>query len=165
MTALAPRPRKLAMIAALTHKRVIGQGPKIPWHYPEDMAHFRAVTAGHAVIMGRATFMSIGKPLKGRRNIIVSHDRKLKIEGADVVHDLDKAITLGYTTDPEPMILGGAQIYEAAMPIATRMYLTYVQEDHEGDVFFPEHNLDEWIETERREGEGLTFVTLDRKPG
>ena len=85
---------KLAMIAALTDERVIGRGIEIPFRYPEDMKHFRTVTAGHAVIMGRTTFDSIGKPLKGRRNIVVSRNTDLKIEGAEVAHDLWAAIAL-----------------------------------------------------------------------
>jgi dihydrofolate reductase len=150
------------MIAALTHKRVIGQGPVIPWRYPEDLKHFRSVTAGHAVIMGRTTYDSIGKPLKGRRNIVVTRDRALRIEGVEIAYDVPSAIDLARSTDDEPMIIGGAQIYEAALPLATRLYLTYVHEDHPGDVFFPEHDPAQWREVEQREGEGLTFVTLER---
>jgi dihydrofolate reductase len=153
---------KLAMIAALTDERVIGRGMEIPFRYPEDMKHFRAVTAGHAVIMGRTTFDSIGKPLKGRRNIVVTRNHDLKLEGVELAHDVESAIALARATDEEPMILGGAQIYAAALPHATRMYLTYVHVKHEGDVFFPEHEPSEWREVERRESGELSFVTLDR---
>ncbi len=150
------------MIAALTPQRVIGDAGKIPWHYPEDMKHFRTVTAGHAVIMGRATYDSIGKPLKGRRNIVITRDRALQIEGAEITHDLESAIELARTSDTEPMILGGAQIYAAALPLATRLYLTYVHQSHRGSVLFPEIEPRAWRETERREGTGVTFVTLER---
>jgi dihydrofolate reductase len=155
---------KVAMIAALTDERVIGRGSEIPFRYPEDMKHFRAVTAGHAVIMGRTTFESIGKPLKGRRNIVVTRNRDLKIEGVEIAHDVWGAIALARETDDEPMILGGGQIYEAALPVATRLYLTYVHVKHEGDVFFPELDLREWREVERRESGELSFVTLERAP-
>jgi dihydrofolate reductase len=153
---------KLAMIAALTDERVIGRGIEIPFRYPEDMKHFRTVTAGHAVIMGRTTFDSIGKPLKGRRNIVVTRNRGLAIEGVELAYDVHSAIALARTTDDEPMILGGAQIYAAALPYATRMYLTCVHVKHEGDVFFPEHEPSEWREVERRESGELSFVTLER---
>jgi dihydrofolate reductase len=153
------------MIAALTDERVIGRGMEIPFRYPEDMKHFRTVTAGHAVIMGRTTFDSIGKPLKGRRNIVVTRNKDLKIEGAEIAHDVWGAIALARQTDPEPMVLGGAQIYEAALPVATRLYLTYVHVKHEGDVFFPELDPREWREVERRESGELSFVTLERARG
>jgi dihydrofolate reductase len=153
------------MIAALTDERVIGRGAEIPFRYPEDMKHFRAVTAGHAVIMGRATFDSIGQPLKGRRNIVVTRNKGLKLEGAEVAHDVWSAIALARETDPEPMILGGGQIYEAALPVATTLHLTYVHVKHEGDVFFPELEPRAWREVERRESGELSFVTLERVRG
>lgn len=159
MSAEAP---KLAMIAALTDERVIGRGNEIPFRYPEDMKHFRTVTAGHAVIMGRATYDSIGKPLKGRRNIVITRNRDLRIEGVEIAHDVQSAIALARQTDAEPMILGGGQIYEAALPQATRLYLTYVHVKHDGDVFFPELEPRQWRQVERRESGELSFVTLER---
>jgi len=152
----------LAMIAALTDERVIGRGIEIPFRYPEDMKHFRTITAGHAVIMGRTTFDSIGKPLKGRRNIVVTRNRDLKIADVEIAHDVTGAIALARQTDPEPMILGGAQIYAVALPMATRLYLTYVHVKHDGDVFFPELDLRQWRQVERRESGELSFVTLER---
>lgn len=153
---------KLAMIAALTDERVIGRGIEIPFRYPEDMKHFRTVTAGHAVIMGRTTFDSIGKPLKGRRNIVVTRNRGLQLEGVEVAHDVVGAIARARQTDPEPMVLGGAQIYTAALPMATRLYLTYVHVKHDGDVLFPELDAQQWRQVERRESGELSFVTLER---
>lgn len=153
---------KLAMIAALTDERVIGRGLEIPFRYPEDMRHFRAVTAGHAVIMGRSTWDSIGKPLKNRRNIVVTRDRELVIEGVEIAHDVPGAIALARATDAEPMVIGGAKIYEAALPLATRLYLTFVHVQHEGDVFFPQLDPAAWREVERRESGALSFVTLER---
>ena len=162
---MSPGLPKLAMIAALTDERVIGRGAEIPFRYPEDMKHFRAVTAGHAVIMGRATYDSIGKPLKGRRNIVITRNKDLKIEGVEIAHDLWSALALARETDSEPMILGGGQIYAAALPMATRLYLTYVHVKHEGDVFFPELDPREWREVERRESGELSFATLERAQG
>jgi len=153
---------ELTLVAALTHERVIGRGREIPWHYSEDMKHFRTVTKGHALIMGRTTFESIGKPLPGRRNIVVSREPGLAIEGAEVASSVGAAIALARTTDPAPCVIGGAQIYEAALPLATRLELTYVHEPHAGDVLFPRFDASEFREVARREGEGLTFVTLER---
>jgi dihydrofolate reductase len=151
------------MVAALTREHVIGRDGKLPWHLPEDMAHFRRVTRGHAVIMGRRSWDEVGKPLPKRRNIVVSRDRSLRLEGAEVVPSVAEAIALARETDDEPCILGGAKIYAEALPLATRMILTWVHEPYEGDTRFPDFDPNDWTETERREGEGLTFVTLERK--
>lgn len=153
---------ELTLVAALTHERVIGRGAKIPWHYPEDMKHFRTVTKGHALIMGRTTFESIGKPLPGRRNIVVSRKPGLAIEGCEVAESVEQAIALARTTDSAPCVIGGAQIYEAALPYATRLELTYVHDPHAGDVLFPAFDAGAFRETARREAQGLTFVTLER---
>lgn len=154
--------KPLALVAAMTPSRVIGRAGKLPWHLPEDLAHFRRVTKGHAVIMGRLTYDSVGTPLKGRRNIVVSRDRALRIEGSEVAPSLDAAIALARETDPEPQILGGAQIYAEALPLATKLVLTYLDDEHEGDAFFPAFDATDWVEEERRRGERCTFVTLRR---
>ena len=156
---------ELTLVAALTRSRVIGKrgSHKILWHYPEDLRHFRAVTKGHAVIMGRATFDSIGKPLPGRRNVVVSRNVELRIEGAEVATSLERAIALARAHDPAPCVLGGAQIYAEALPHATRLELTFIEEDHEGDAFFPAFDPAEWIATARRQAPGLEFVTYERR--
>lgn len=156
---------ELTLVAALTRRRVIGKSGshEIPWHYPEDMRHFREVTRGHAVIMGRATFDTIGKPLKGRPNIVVSRDPALRIEGAEVANDFARAVELARAHDPAPCVLGGAQIYAAALPHATRLELTWIEQEHEGDALFPAFDSSEWMETARREAPGLMFVTLERR--
>jgi dihydrofolate reductase len=153
----------LAMVAAMTPSRVIGKDGRIPWHHAEDMKHFREVTRGHAVIMGRATFDSIGKPLPGRRNIVVSRNPALRIEGCEVVPSLARALELARERDPEPCILGGGQLYAEALPLATRLVLTYLDAEQAGDVYFPALDPSEWRETERRRVDGATFVTLVRK--
>jgi dihydrofolate reductase len=132
---------------------------------PEDLEHFRRVTTGHAVISGRVTYDSVGKPLPKRRNIIVSRDPALQRPGAEVAPDLKTAIALARETDPEPCIIGGAQIYAEALPLATRMILTYLDDEYEGDAYFPDFDDSEWIEEDRRRGQRdpLTFVWLRRK--
>jgi dihydrofolate reductase len=159
---LSERPA-LAMIAAMTDQRVIGHGGAIPWHHPEDMKHFVRVTKGHAIIMGRTTHESIGKPLPSRRNIVVSRRAGLAIEGCEIAATVEDAIRLARQTDDCPIVIGGAQIYEAALPAATRLYLTFVHEDHDGDVFFPAIDPAAWEETERAESGSLSFVTLERR--
>jgi dihydrofolate reductase len=158
----APR-QPLAMVAAMTPARVIGRRGAIPWHYPEDMKHFRRVTTGHALIMGRATYDSIGKPLPKRRNIVISRDASLRIEGCEVVPSLERAIELAREHDDEPRVIGGGQIYACALPLATRLWLTYLADEHEGDVYFPAIDAAEWREEERTEVPGLTWVTLVRR--
>lgn len=153
----------LVLVAAMAKNRVIGRGNAIPWRLPEDMKHFRAVTLGHVVIMGRATYDSMGKPLPQRRNIVVTKNRALRIEGVEIAHDLASALALARTTDPEPRVIGGGQLYAEALALATRVYLTELDASYEGDTFFPELEPSEWIERERRRGESATYLTLERR--
>lgn len=154
----------LALIVAMAHNGVIGKSGALPWHIPEDLKHFRRVTTGHAIIMGRTTHVSIGKPLPNRRNIVVSRSASFAAEGCEVAHTLDEAIALARQTDPEPVIIGGAAVYEEALPFVTRMYLTEVQRDVDGDVRFPDFDRSAWREVERRPGESaeVAFVLLER---
>ncbi|HKU36852.1 MAG TPA: dihydrofolate reductase [Polyangiales bacterium] len=152
----------LVMVVAMAKNRVIGRGQTIPWDLPEDRKHFVAVTRGHALIMGRATFDSIGKPLPKRRNIVVSRQPGLSIEGADVVSSLEQAIALARSEDDAPRVIGGGQIYAEALPLATRIYLTELDAEVDGDRWFPELDLRQWQISERRRGEGATYLTLDR---
>lgn len=153
--------KPLVLILARSENGVIGKDGGLPWHIPEDLKHFKRNTIGHAIIMGRKTYESIGRPLPKRRNIVVTSNRALAIEGCDVVHSLDEAVALARTEDDEPRIVGGATLYIAALPIATRIYLTDVLRTVEGDTFFPELG-DEWREVERTEGDGVVFRTMDR---
>lgn len=163
MAAAARQP--LAMVAVMTPGRVLGKGGTLPWHVPEDLEHFRRVTTGHAVIMGRVTFDSVGKPLPKRRNIVVSRDAALRLPGCEVAPTLERAIALARETDPEPQIIGGAQIYAAALPLATKLVLSYLDGEYEGDAYFPAFDASEWVEVERRRGkrDPVTFVTLRRR--
>ena len=161
MSLLVRRP--LAMIAAVAKNKVIGNKGQLPWHVSEDLKFFKTTTTGHAIIMGKKTYDSTGKPLPNRRNIVVSRSA-VSIEGAEVCGSIDEAIARARETDPEPFIIGGAEIYRAAMPFATRLIITEIDQTPEGDAFFPTIDAAEWKESERRAGEtpGVTFVTYER---
>lgn len=153
----------LVLVLALGDGGVIGKDGKVPWHIPEDLKHFKAMTLGHAIVMGRKTWDEVGKPLPGRRNIVVSRTVGA-LPGAEVFATLEEAIAAARTTDPEPRVIGGAQIYAAALPLATTIYLTEVHREAAGDTFF---HLDRsgFRETSRRRSEvseGVEFVTLER---
>jgi dihydrofolate reductase len=156
--------KPLVLVVAVARNGVIGREGKLPWNHPEDLRHFRRVTLGHAVIMGRKTWDSIGRPLPKRRNLVVSRDRALRLEGAEVLHDLPAAIARAREEDEAPRVIGGSSIFAEALPLATTIYLTEIAEDVEGDVRFPPLDRAQWQETERRAGEdpALSFVTLER---
>ena len=158
--------RPLCLVFAMSDDRVIGEAGGLPWNIPEDLKHFKKVTMGHAVVMGRVTYESMGKPLPGRRNIVITRDPSRRYEGAEVATSLEDALRLAYQKDAEPIVLGGAEIFALALPIATKMIVTYVHRDVEGDTRFPEFDLAEWREVWRRKGEAspdVEFVELVRK--
>jgi len=153
----------LAMVVAMTADRVIGLNGDMPWHIPEDLKHFRRVTMGHAIIMGRVTHESIGRALPRRQNIVITRQQDATFDGCDVVNTLDAAISMAREAgDDEPRIVGGGAIYALAMPLATKLFVTEVDMDVAGDTFFPNHDPDEWTEIERREGNGVVYRTLER---
>ncbi|KAA1151789.1 type 3 dihydrofolate reductase [Pseudoalteromonas sp. FUC4] len=129
----------ISMIAAMANNRVIGLDNKMPWHLPADLQHFKKVTTGKPVIMGRKTFESIGRPLPGRRNIIITRNSEYTAKGIEVVTTPDAALEL-VTTAEEVMIIGGGNIYEQFLPKAERLYLTFIDLDVEGDTQFPDYN-------------------------
>ena len=155
--------KKLALIAAVSTNGVIGKDGGLPWHIPEDLKYFKANTTGHAIIMGRKTYDSIGRPLPKRRNIVITRNSELKIDGVEVVTSLEQAIELARSEDDEPRIIGGASIYEAALPMATRLFLTQVNQDIDGDTFFPKYDESAWTEVQRQPGDGFVFRILERK--
>ncbi len=156
--------RGLAIIVAMTRSRVIGNEGGLPWRLPEDLRHFKETTMGHAIIMGRKTHESIGRPLPGRRNIVVSRTPGIAFAGCEAATSLDEAIALARTTDALPMVIGGAELYALALPRATRLYLTDVLDDVAGDTYFPAFDTEAFVETSRRSGEGVVFRTLERAP-
>jgi len=155
----------LALIVAVARNGVIGNQGGLPWHISEDLKHFKKTTSGHAIIMGRKTYDSIGRPLPKRRNIVVTRQADLELPGCDRAKSLDEAIALARTTDPCPFIIGGASLYEEALPMTTELHLTMIDEDIEGDTYFPD-DLSAFEEVESRRGEtpGVTFLLLRRKP-
>jgi dihydrofolate reductase len=139
---------RIAIIAAVARNGVIGHRNRMPWHLPEDFKRFRRLTLGHAVIMGRRTFESIGKPLAGRNNIVVTRSPDWTRSGCHAAHSFEAALA----AIPEPQdafVIGGAEIYALALPIACRLYLTEIERDFEGDAFFPEFDRSRWRETSR----------------
>jgi len=152
----------LSLIVAYDRRRCIGRDGQLPWHHSEDLKHFKRTTMGHAIIHGRKSYESVGKPLPGRRNIVVTRQQDYRAPGCEVAHDLDNAIALARQEDDEPFVLGGAEIYRQALPRITRMYLTEIDEEHAGDTFFPDVDESQWREVERRESGPLVFRTLER---
>ena len=142
--------RKISIIVAMSQNSVIGLKNELPWHIPEDLKNFRKITINHSVIMGRKTYDSIGKPLKDRDNIVISRDASLKIDGVEVVNSLEKAISK-IAESSEIFIIGGQQIYSIALPLSTHMYITKVNGNFDGDVFFPDYIQDEWREVARED--------------
>jgi dihydrofolate reductase len=156
----------LSIIAALARNRVIGIGNRLPWHLPEDLRHFKTLTMGHHIIMGRKTYESIGRPLPGRTTVIVSRDPDYRVESCLTAPSLEAAVTL-CGDDEEVFFVGGANLYAQALPLAGRLYLTEIRRDYEGDAHFPAYDPAAWRETARqthlsREGLAYDFVTYER---
>lgn len=156
--------KPLMLVVAIARDSVIGNDGTLPWSYPEDMKHFRRVTTGHAIIMGRKTHDSIGRPLPNRRNIVITRDPSARFEGCEATNDLTSAIALARTTDDCPRIVGGATIYEAALPLATDLWITEIDRDVPGDTRFPAWDRDAFEIVERIVGESseLTFLHYRR---
>lgn len=144
----APR---LTIVAALAANRVIGRDGGLPWHLPDDLKHFQRLTTGSPVVMGRKTFDEVGKPLPNRTNIVVTRQRDWAADGVLVSHSLDDALALAGADAAEVFIIGGAEIYALALPLAQRMVLTHVQAEVEGDTWFPQWDADAWREVSRAE--------------
>ena len=160
---------KISMIAAMAEDRVIGLDNKMPWHLPADLKFFKRVTLGKPVIMGRKTYQSIGRPLPGRKNIVLTRDANLTIEGVECVQTLEQATELLGSVE-EVMIIGGATIYEQFLEKADRLYLTFIDLETKGDTYFPDYQqVAQWIEVDRelylkdeKNANNCQFVTLDR---
>lgn len=141
---------EIALICALADNRVIGRDNQLPWRLPADLRHFKQVTMGKPVVMGRRTYESIGKPLPGRTNIVLTRAGDFAPEGVLVAHDFDQAIAHAEQLGAEQcMIIGGAEIYALALPLAKRLYLTHVHADVDGDAHFPSVMWGDWREVKR----------------
>jgi dihydrofolate reductase len=159
----------ISIIAAMDRNRLIGNNNELPWHLPADLAHFKKITLNKPILMGRKTYESIGRPLPGRQNIVISRNKDLKIEGVTVVNTLEGAIESLKDVD-ELIVVGGSIIYELMLPRAQRMYLSYVDGEFEGDAWFPEFDETQWDVAESVVQEpdeinryGCRFVTYERK--
>jgi len=148
----------IILIAAVGANGVIGRDNDLPWRIREDLQHFKQLTVGHTLVMGRKTYDSIGRPLPGRRTVVVTRQPDWSAEGVEVVHDVEDA--LKQTGDI--YVAGGGEIYRQALPYADRLELTEVDQSPAGDVTFPAFDRAEWSETARTPHEGFTFVTYDR---
>lgn len=160
----------LALIVAQAANRVIGRDNQLPWHLPEDLRHFKRVTLGKPIIMGRKTYESIGRPLPGRHNIVLSRQSDWCAQGVSCCASLDGALALAAAEEPaEILVIGGEGIYRLALPRAVKIYLTQVHREYSGDAFFPSLEGDAWEETNRSDGfdaasqTRYSFVTLERK--
>ena len=141
------RDRHIYLIGAMSKNRVIGKDNKLPWKIPDDLKYFKKMTKGKPVIMGRKTFDSIGKALPDRRNIVLSKNPDLKIPDVTVKNNIEDAI-LSCWPNEQIMIIGGSEIYAEAMPYAKVIYLTVIDEEYDGDAYFPEFEGDEWEKIE-----------------
>ncbi len=152
---------EIVIIAAVARNRVIGRDNQLLWNIPEDMAHFKALTAGHTVVMGRKTWESLPprfRPLPGRRNIVISRQADYEAPGAEVANSLEVALKLA-STAATVFVIGGEQIYSQALAVADRLEITEVDLEPEGDTWFPEIAAVDWEKTGETEGAGFAFVT------
>ena len=159
---------QISIIVAMSRNRVIGVNDSLPWHISADLKHFKQITMGKPIIMGRKTHESIGRPLPGRENIILTRDKSYRAEGCTVLHSLDD-IYAHCKDEQEVMITGGAEIYKLALNQAKRLYLTEVHTEIEGDTYFPDIDLNEWQEIEREDHKAdekneydFSFVVMER---
>jgi len=162
---------RLSLIAALTSNNVIGRNNDLPWHLSTDLKRLKALTMGHHLIMGRRTYDSIGRPLPGRHIVVITHDPNFNAGGVQVVHSLEDAIQIAVeSSDEEPFIAGGGQIFEQAIHRADRMYLTRIHAEIEGDAFFPDFDdVSEWqlidaehFEADEKNDYPFSFLTYER---
>ena len=161
----------ITLVVAHTENRVIGRDGGMPWHLPADLAHFKRVTMGKPMIMGRRTFDAIGKALPGRRSIVVTRDRSWSAPGVEVAHSIDDALDL-CKHDGEIMVVGGGELFRDLLPRATRIHQTIIHTTLDGDTHFPELDRGVWHETSRetrpqdeRNAYGLSFIELERRRG
>jgi dihydrofolate reductase len=157
----------LSVIVALAKNRVIGLNNTLPWHLPEDLKRFKQLTMGHHIIMGRKTYESLGRLLPGRQTVIVTRNPDYKVDGAIVVHSLEQAISVS-SADSEAFLIGGAELYQQSLPLAKRLYLTMIDAEFEGDVYFPEIELDHWDLLEQQDlisqqGWAFHYLSYQRK--
>jgi dihydrofolate reductase len=150
----------VTLIAAVARNGVIGADGGIPWHLPEDFAHFKATTLGHTLVMGRATYESIGRPLPGRTTIVLTRDVDWSADGVLVAHSVEGALA---RADGDVYVAGGAAVYEAALPYADAQVISEIDQEPAGDTFYPPFDPHEWVEAERVSHDGFTVVSWRRR--
>lgn len=158
----------ISLIVVHDLNRVIGQDNKMPWHIPNELAYFKEKTMGKAIVMGRSTFESIGRPLPGRLNIVITRNASYDAEGVTVVHSIEEAIEIANKHHEEVMIIGGEQIFKEVLPYADLLYITLIEHEFEGDTFFPSYEQDwEAISTSEQHstdsGLKYTYMLYKRK--
>ena len=142
----------VSAIVAMSQNNVIGHHNQLPWHFPADLKHFKAITTSHAILMGRKTYESIGRPLPNRLNIILTRDQVFRVPGCVVVASLEKALQCAANRQyHQVFIIGGAQVFSQCLPCVQKLYLTVIHRDFEGDVYFPSLNQAEWEEVSRED--------------
>ncbi|HNX36796.1 MAG TPA: dihydrofolate reductase [Candidatus Cloacimonadota bacterium] len=132
----------LAIIVAMDSNRLIGKGNRLPWRIPEDLKYFRAKTLGHTVIMGKNTWQSLGKPLDQRTNVVLTHDLSLSLPGVVICHSLGEI--LEYIGVNEAFVIGGAEIFRLFLPLASRLFITHIEAQLNGDTYFPDYDPNQW---------------------
>ncbi len=139
----------ISLLLAMGKNRVIGKDNDLPWHLPEDLKWFKRISTGHTIIMGRRTYESIGKPLPNRKNVIVTNDENYQAEGCIMTHSIEEALQ---QNGDERIVIGGTNVFKQVLDKADRIYLTYIDEEFEGDTFFPEINESEWEVKSKEKG-------------
>jgi len=150
----------ITVLAAVGANLVIGREGNMPWHLPQDLAHFKATTMGHVMVMGRKTYESIGRSLPGRRTIVITHQQGWHAPSVEVAHSLPEALALAGPADV--FVVGGSDVYRQAIPFADQMLLTEIDQSPEGDAFFPAFSAENWRESAREAHDSFAFVTYER---
>ena len=160
---------RISLVVAMASNGVIGRDNGLPWHLPADLQHFKRITMGKPILMGRKTWESIGRPLPGRTSIVITRDTGYTAPGCIVVHSIEDALQAAADLSDEAMVIGGAEFYRQVLPCTDTLYLTRIHADFEGDTFFPELDASEWREVERSDCEPdeknpcrYSFIRLDR---
>lgn len=157
------RTKVISLIVAHDLNKVIGVNNEMPWHIPEELGYFKKMTMGKALIMGRKTYESIGRPLPGRKSIVVTRNQGYSVEGVTVVHDFEEAIEIAKQYADEVMVIGGSEIFSLSLNFADRLYITLIDNKFEGDTFFPDYE-DEWTlqstSEEQQSADGTTYKYL-----
>lgn len=142
----------ISLMWAMDNNRVIGYNNQLPWHLPEDLKFFKRTTMGHPIAMGRKTWDSIGRPLPGRENIVITRNPEFTCEGCTVLNTIDELIEYSRQKEEEIFVIGGAEIFKLILPDADKLYLTRIYDEFEGDTFFPELNMEEWSMLSKEKG-------------